>query len=227
MATRAEHIVREAARLFAERGYGATSIDEIGVAAGVSGPAVYWHFHNKQAVLAAILVDISERLLDSGRRCVDEARGAADALDRLIDQQVTFALDEPDLIVVHSRELHHLDSSDAHRVRRLQRQYVDLWVGVLALATDAPANRIAAGVQATIGLINSTPHLTRVSRADLAPMLRRMALQALSGISSKTATALFYKAMAEAEEALREQPEAWAEYTAERDAWLSPDLGAP
>ena len=117
MASRADHIVREAARLFAERGYGATSIDEIGMAAGVSGPAVYWHFNNKQAVLAAILVDISERLLDSGRRCVADAADDADALRRLIDQQVAFALDEPDLIVVHSRELHHLDSADADRRR--------------------------------------------------------------------------------------------------------------
>ena len=36
----------------------------------------------------------------------------------------------------------------------------------------------------------------------------------------------FYRAMAEAQDALRGQPEAWAEYMTERDAWLGADLGA-
>lgn len=34
----------------------------------------------------------------------------------------------------------------------------------------------------------------------------------------------FYKGMADAEEALRSDPARWAEYLAERDAWLNPDL---
>lgn len=181
--SRSRHIAAQAARLFAERGYGATTIDDIGAAAGVSGPAIYWHFPGKQALLAAMLVDISERLLEGGRRCVDEASSDADAAARLVDQQVAFALSDPDLIVVHSRELHHLDRADAHRVRLLQRRYVDVWVTVLERSmTDVPRDRIAAGVQATIGLINSTPYVSRIDRAALAPMLRSMALGALASI---------------------------------------------
>jgi len=34
----------------------------------------------------------------------------------------------------------------------------------------------------------------------------------------------FYKRMAEAEQALRSDPAGWAQYTAERDAWLNADL---
>ena len=34
----------------------------------------------------------------------------------------------------------------------------------------------------------------------------------------------FYRGMADAEEALRSDPARWAEYVAERDAWLNPDL---
>ena len=36
----------------------------------------------------------------------------------------------------------------------------------------------------------------------------------------------FYAAMAAAEQQLRDQPDAWAAYVAERDAWLDPDLTA-
>ena len=34
----------------------------------------------------------------------------------------------------------------------------------------------------------------------------------------------FYRDMADAETKLRNDPEAWANYIAERDAWLNPDL---
>lgn len=36
----------------------------------------------------------------------------------------------------------------------------------------------------------------------------------------------FYRSMADAERALRSDPERWAEYTAERDAWLNADVAA-
>ena len=130
-ATRSELIVRAAAQLFATRGYGVTTIDDIGAAAGVSGPAIYWHFPGKQALLAAMLTDVSEQLLTGGRACVDAAAEPDSALAALVDMQVRFALGQPDLIVVHGSELRQLDEQQAHTVRAVQRQYVDVWVAVL------------------------------------------------------------------------------------------------
>ena len=57
-----------AARLFAERGFHGVSVGDIGKAVGVSGPALYKHFDSKDAVLAEMLVAISERLLAEGQR---------------------------------------------------------------------------------------------------------------------------------------------------------------
>ena len=37
----------------------------------------------------------------------------------------------------------------------------------------------------------------------------------------------FYEEMAEAEATLRSDPQAWADYLAERDAWLNAELEAP
>ena len=183
--SRADVIVDVAARLFAERGYGATSIDDIGTDAGVSGPAVYWHFKGKRAVLAAMLGDVSERLLAQGRQCVVDADDASAALAALVRAQVTFALDHPDLIVVHARELHHLDTEQAHRVRLLQRQYVDVWVDVMRrLHPKVRRPKLVAAVQAAIGLINSTPYVGSASRRTLEPMLTHMALAALQSVES-------------------------------------------
>ena len=184
MTERADRIITEAARLFAARGFGATSIDDIGTAVGISGPAIYWHFAGKQALLASMLIDISERLLAGGRAHVAGSVDDTDALRRLVDGQVAFAITEPDLIVVHGRDLHHLEVPQAQRVRLLQRQYIDVWTAVLAPShPDVARNRLGAAVRAVIGLINSTPNLGRVDRSSLAPMLSAMALAALGSIS--------------------------------------------
>ena len=79
------------------------------------------------------------------RRPGSASTAAADAeaaLAALVHEQVAFALDQPDLIVVHARELRHLDTEQAHRVRLLQRQYVDVWVDVMQPSLpDVPDDR--------------------------------------------------------------------------------------
>ncbi len=182
---RAQEILDAAATLFAERGYGATGIDDIGAAVGVSGPAIYWHYKGKQALLAAMLTDVSEQLLAQGRQCMAHAPDPEAALRALVHEQVVFAMDHPDLIVVHARELRHLDTAQAHVVRRLQRQYVDVWVEVMQRRYPKAARaKLVAAVQAAIGLINSTPYVGVVSRRTLAPMLTDMALAALHAVGA-------------------------------------------
>ena len=65
--SRREQILETAAELFAAKGFHGVSVGEIGRACGISGPALYKHFPSKDAVLAAMLVDISQRLLDEGQ----------------------------------------------------------------------------------------------------------------------------------------------------------------
>src|SRR6478609_8201285 len=99
-ADRRAALLDAAATLFAERGFNGVSIEDLGSAAGVSGPAVYRHFASKQAVLAALLVGVSERLLDGGTRVEDAADDPASALRALIVFHVDFAVTEPDTIRV-------------------------------------------------------------------------------------------------------------------------------
>ncbi|MEU1421075.1 TetR/AcrR family transcriptional regulator [Kitasatospora sp. NPDC005751] len=160
---RRDQIRREAARLFAARGFLGVGVDEIGKAVGISGPGLYRHFAGKDAMLADLLIGISERLLEEGRRRAGGGDGGAEALDALIRGHVDFALDDRDLITLHDRELLNLKDEDRRTVRRLQRGYVELWVDVvrrahpsLAVPDAEPVAR--ATVHAVFGLINSTPH---------------------------------------------------------------------
>jgi AcrR family transcriptional regulator len=176
--SRREQILQAAAQLFAERGSRAVGMDDVGAAVGVTGPALYRHFASKDAMLAEMLVRISERLADGGRERV-AAAGADPAaqLRALVDFQVEFALDNPALIVVHDRDLSSLPGDDATQVRRLQRRYVEVWVAVLArLHPGAEAAACRARAHAVFGLINSTPHSAgRLDRPAMRDLLSRMA----------------------------------------------------
>jgi AcrR family transcriptional regulator len=159
-------ILSEAARLFAARGFAGVSLEDLGSAVGVSGPALYRHFANKQALLGAILVGVSERLLAGGQAVITAGGSADRQLRALIAFHVDFALDDADVIRVQDRDLAALSDEDRHTVRRLQREYVELWIGILsALHPDRGADDLRVRAHACFGLINSTPHSVRALRA--------------------------------------------------------------
>ncbi|WP_419995240.1 TetR/AcrR family transcriptional regulator [Streptomyces boninensis] len=177
--SRREQILGEAARLFAERGFHGVGVDEIGAAVGISGPGLYRHFAGKDAMLAELLVGISERLLAAGKQRTAAAEGDA-LLDSLIEGHIDFALDDRSLITLHDRELDRLRDEDRKLVRQLQRQYVELWVDAVRKVHPRLADPEArTAVHAVFGLLNSTPHLSpRASlpgRTETAALLYRMA----------------------------------------------------
>lgn len=170
-----------AAALFAERGFHGVSIDDLGAQLGVTGPALYRYFENKEAILAEMLVSISERLLAGARECVSTRPSAADTLDGLIAFHVDFALAEPDLIAVQFRDLDNVPEPSQRRIRRLQREYVNLWSDTLERAyPGTPSERATAVAQAAFGLLNSTPHAKLRNAADSGQLLRGMAAAALA-----------------------------------------------
>jgi AcrR family transcriptional regulator len=176
--SRREQILQAAAQLFAERGSRAVGVDDVGAAVGVTGPAIYRHFASKDAMLAEMLLRISERLLAGGsERVAGAGTDAEGQLRALIAFQVDFALDNPALITVQDRDLGTLADADAAQVRRLQRRYVEVWVAVLArVHPGADAAACRARAHAIFGLINSTPHSAgRLSRPVMAALLGDMA----------------------------------------------------
>ncbi len=148
-----------AERLFAERGFLAVRLEDIGAAAGVSGPAIYRHFPNKESLLVELLVGISTRLLAGAREVRSRHADAAAALDGLIDFHLDFAFSEPDLIRIQDRDLAYLPAAAERQVRRAQRQYVEVWVSVLRQIEPGLAETDARLMaHAVFGLLNSTPH---------------------------------------------------------------------
>ena len=183
--SRRDEILEIAVGLFATRGYHGVSMDDIGAAAGVTGPALYHHFAGKEAMLAAALIPVSEQLLAGGQARIAEAGDEpAVALAALVDFHVEFALANPAVIALHLHELDRLPEDPRRQIRRLQRLYVEEWVQTLTSLRAGELNDGEARVlaHAAFGLMNSTPFLGgEVDRTRRAELLRAATLSALQG----------------------------------------------
>jgi len=178
---RRSQLIAAAERLVAERGYLAVRLEDIGAAAGVSGPAIYRHFSNKEALLVELLLGISTRLLAGATDVVARAESPAAALDGLVDVHLDFALEESDLIRIQDRDLGHLPLSATRQIRMAQRQYVEIWVEALrkldGVLGEPDARLMAHGA---FGLLNSTPHSVKLGAAKTTEANSRAVLRAMT-----------------------------------------------
>ncbi|WP_165962645.1 SACE_7040 family transcriptional regulator [Occultella glacieicola] len=188
--SRREEILAAAADLFARHGYRGVSIYDIGAAVGISGPALYRHFRSKGALLSEMLVSISATLLSEGRRRSEAAEDPPAALAALVDWHIEFALDHLPLITIQFRDLDSLGEPDRDEVRRLQREYVEIWVRLIReLHPEVGEPTARSGAHAVFGLINSTPHSARLARSEMEVLLRTMALAALASVAASVRVA--------------------------------------
>ncbi|MGV9710840.1 TetR/AcrR family transcriptional regulator [Gordonia sp. NPDC003424] len=183
-AARRTELLDAAARLMADRGFTGVTLEDIGRAVGVSGPAMYRHFSSKTDLLDAMLVDISQRLQGGGTEVVERGASPEETLRDLIGFHIDVLVTKPDLIAVQDRDLGSMTPEANHKVRSLQRRYVEEWVDVLlALARDRGAqlgrDEARVRVHATFGLLNSSPRLPVFPETDLRRVLTSMAWAAL------------------------------------------------
>lgn len=94
--TRREEILQAAKDLFLEQGYEATTIRRIADRVGVSAPALYLYFHDKEAMMLALCDQTFGRLIE---RIAYIEKTVADPLERLRrfgDAYARFGLEHPD-----------------------------------------------------------------------------------------------------------------------------------
>lgn len=174
-------LLTAAARQFAERGFLAVRLEDIGAAADVSGPAIYRHFPNKEALLVELLGEISTRLLAGARAVLDGAGDPAVALPKLVDFHLDFTLNEPDLIRIQDRDLNQLPPAALRQVRASQRQYVEIWVRVLReLDPQLAESDARLMAHAAFGLLNSTPYSTKPTGGRPAGLRSRSVMRAMA-----------------------------------------------
>ncbi len=180
VANRREHLMAEATELFAERGFATVGVDDIGSAAGITGPSVYAHFESKQKLLLAVMERGNRVLRSEAADAIARHDMPESTLGRLVDSYVGLAMRDRYLIRIVLSEVSQLDDEDREAARRRQREYIDTWTRLLvdSRGEDVVVARIR--VQAVLIVISDaaqTPHLR--SQPGFESALRAVAIALL------------------------------------------------
>jgi AcrR family transcriptional regulator len=80
-AEREQQVLAAARALFAERGFGAVTMDDVAAAVGVTKPLLYIYFGNKERLYLACMEPAAEELREAVASAVAGAKRPADALE--------------------------------------------------------------------------------------------------------------------------------------------------
>src|SRR2546428_9859577 len=131
-------IVRQAATLFAERGFEATTMQDIAARVGITAPGLYYYFPSKQSLLFEVLETGLESVVAAVEEAVRAARGdgvprPTAELRAFTRRHVIFQIEELEEATVYGAAFygsHHmlnaLTAEQRARLSELQHKNLDL-----------------------------------------------------------------------------------------------------
>ena len=122
MATRRHELTREAARLFAEKGYHGTSIGDLAQAMGVQKASLYHHIESKQDLLWEIASEGAESF-HAALDAVPEPLPAVEKLRLALRAHLHVVSEQLDVATVFIREWRYLDEERRERFVAERRRY--------------------------------------------------------------------------------------------------------
>jgi len=133
VAERREHLLKVARDIFAERGYQATTMDDLATAAGFTKPILYQHFASKESLYNEIIETTSKHLLDalrSSTESVDTAREKVEAAFRAFFEIVVNETSAFRLLFLQPRVVDH--RSELRRVETRMTSFIEEQLPVLS-----------------------------------------------------------------------------------------------
>jgi TetR/AcrR family acrAB operon transcriptional repressor len=95
-----QDLLKAALSVFSQKGYAATTLEDVAKEAGVTRGAIYWHFGSKAELYAALLEEYSARGSEIAQTAVAEGGSMVDILRRIFIRLLTAVESDPALRAV-------------------------------------------------------------------------------------------------------------------------------
>lgn len=129
---RRREIVDAAAKVFAQRGYHATSIEDLIAATGMTRGGLYHYTASKQELLLSVVGELMEPLLARAAEILDAPGSAEDRLRELMRVWLQHVADHREHMIVFSRERATLERTPAWpAVREARGRFEQMLASVL------------------------------------------------------------------------------------------------
>lgn len=146
-------ILQEAARLFREKGYRASTLRELARRSGVKGGSIYYHFTSKQEILYQIMDETMTNLLLGLEY---ELRGERDPVRRLskgVAFHIRYHLESRDETHVTDTELINLEDDLRQRIVSKREEYEETFAGILEQGARSGVMNIGSIKLASIAVL--------------------------------------------------------------------------
>lgn len=152
---RLDHLLAQAARVFAERGYHPTTMRDLAAASGMSLAGMYYYVKGKEELLFLVQERCFVRVLEEAGEAVGRSRDPLERLQAFIRHHVTYFAAHMAEMKVLSHEANALTGESRRRVNAIKRRYVDLLEGLLREAAPVEAaNERSAAAYVLFGMMN-------------------------------------------------------------------------
>jgi len=121
-------VLRQAAQVFLEQGYDATSMNQIAERCQITKPGLYYHFKSKQELLFSVMSVALDVLEKNTLAATLAATDHEDRLRRIINTHARIVTDEGDgaFTILVTQETKALTPEDRRIVQHRMRSHVDL-----------------------------------------------------------------------------------------------------
>src|SRR3989454_3107105 len=152
---RLDHLLAQAARVFAERGYHPTTMRDLAAASGMSLAGMYYYVKGKEELLFLVQERCFTRVFEGAGEAVARHRDPLDRLQAFIRHHGTFFASHMAEMKVLSHEANSLTGERLRKVNAIKRRYVDLLEGLLKdVAPDESAVDRRAATYTLFGMRN-------------------------------------------------------------------------
>jgi len=149
-----QHILRHAARIFAEHGFGGTSIRDISRSTGVSLSGLYYYFKSKQQLLYLIQNTSFALILDRLELRLAGVSSPETRLRELIQNHVEYFLSHPNEMKVLSHEEDALSPPYRDEVDAIKRRYYGIAREIFDQLALGSAVNARVAVLSLFGMMN-------------------------------------------------------------------------
>lgn len=131
LVSRKDIILREAARLFYEKGFNATTLRELAKYSGIKGGTIYHHFDSKQEILYQIMATTFKTLISSVQKAIKSEKTAYERLRQAVKLHVEYYIKAASETYVSDAELEHLTPAQYEKIAILRERYEQLFVEIM------------------------------------------------------------------------------------------------
>ena len=124
-------ILREAARLFREKGYMASTLRELAKRSGVKGGSIYHHFSSKQEILYQIMNYTMTDLIFGLKEEIKGVKNPVEKLQKATRFHIEYHINNLDETHVTDAELRCLTKATYDRIARKRRNYESIFIRIL------------------------------------------------------------------------------------------------